>query len=339
MRKIFAEFLILTILFFPVGVLAQTISNEQTLLEKISTSKTNKQRIESGRKLLAYYINQRSYEKALPVCSNLLELKLSKKQKFSLYMDMALSNKESGKIEDAIENCKEAEYLYPNKIDPKLMLGKIYFENALYELAKNKFYEALEIDFKSVTSMIYLGDIFRAEKNYKTSLKYYEQAEKLRDNLNINVYLNIARCSKELGLTAKAMDMLEKIHKTNPDKNVSIPLACLYKEQGRFKDAQAKLSPLINESTFNDTELYANLASLYILDKEYDKAKKLLIDFKSKNKKTEIIDFLLAEAYYQSSDNQKAAKLFNEILTYTESDSFKSTIQKISKIHAVTDKK
>lgn len=323
MKKICGKIITLTILFISVFVFADAFNNEQTLIQEISKAKTNKEHILSNRNLLSYYMNQKNYEKAFPVCEQLFRLKLSKKQKYYLYMDAAVTCQNLGHVEDSIEYFKEAEYLYPKKIDPKIMLGKIYFQNALYELAKNKFYEALQIDIKSVTASVWLGDIYRVQSNFKTALQYYEYAQKLRDNLDITVYLNTAESAKELGLTDKAVNILERIYKSNHRKDISLMLASLYKEQGRYKDAEEKLSYLINNANVKDIELYANLAALYIFSREYEKAKKLLLDFKNSNKTNdnrEVIDLLLVDVYFNLSEKDTAEQLFKEVIGYTSSD-------------------
>lgn len=337
MKKTYSKILILILLFTPIFVFADVFNNnEQTLLGQIEKAKTNRQQVVSNRNLLSYYINQKNYEKALPICQKLLKLKLSKKQKYNLYFDIAVTFKNLGNVEDSIEYFKEAEYLYPKKIDPKIMLGKIYFENALYELAKNKFYEALQIDFKSVTATIWLADVFRIQGNFKLALEYYEKAEKLRDNLDMVVYLNMAKSAKELGLTDKAMNILEEIYKSNHSKDVSLLLAILYKEQGRFKDAEEKLSLLINNTNIKDIELYVNLASLYIFSKEYDKAEKLLSDFKNNNKSNdnrEVVDLLLADVYYSLSEKETARELVKEVRQYTKSDYIKLYTEDFLKVY------
>lgn len=337
MKKTCSKILILILLFIPIFMFADVFNNnEQTLLGQTEKAKTNRQQVSSNRNLLSYYINQKNYEKALPICQKLLQLKLSKKQKYYLYLDMAVTFKELGHVEDSIEYFKEAEYLYPQKIDPKKMLGKIYFENDLYELAKNKFYEALEIDSKSVTSMISLADVFRVQGNFKLALEYYEKTEKLRDSLDIGIYLNMAKSAKELGLTEKAINILEEIYKSNHDKDVSLLLAGLYKEQGRFKDAEEKLSLLINNTNVRDIELYANLASLYIASKEYDRAKRLLLDFKNNDKNNdnrEVIDLLLADAYYNLSQKETARQLLKEVSKYTTSDYIKLHAENFLKVY------
>ncbi|MFA7074303.1 MAG: tetratricopeptide repeat protein [Endomicrobiaceae bacterium] len=326
MKKVYGKIIAITILFVSVFVFADTFNNEQTLIEKISKAKTNKQQVLSNRNLLSYYMNQKNYEKAFPVCEQMFRLKLSKKQKYYLYMDAAVTYQNLGHVEDSIEYFKEAEYLYPKKIDPKIMLGKIYFQNALYELAKNKFYEALQIDIKSVTASIWLGDIYRVQSNFKTALEHYEYAQKLRDKLDITVYLHIAEAAKELGLTDKAVTILEKIYKSDHRKDISLMLASLYKEQGRYKDAEEKLSYLINNANVKDIELYANLAALYIFSREYEKAEKLLLDFKNSNKTNdnrEVIDLLLAEVYFSLSEKDAAEQLLKEVMNYTSSDYIK----------------
>jgi len=337
MKKIYNKIIILIILFVSVFVFAaETFYNEQTLIDEASKAKTNKQQVSSNRNLLSYYMNQKNYEKAFPVCEKLLKLNLSKKQKYYLYMDAAVTCQNLGHVEDSIEYFKEAEYIYPKKIDPKIMLGKIYFENDLYELAKNKFYEALQIDIKSVTASIWLGDIYRLQSNFKAALEYYEYAQKLRDNLDISVYLHTAEAAKELGLTDKAINILEKIYKSDHRKDVSLMLSSLYKEQGRYKDAEEKLSYLINNTNVKDIELYANLAALCITSKEYERAKKLLLDFKSSNKtkeNREVIDLLLADVYFSLSEKETARQLLKEVDKYTDSDYIKLHTEHFLKIY------
>lgn len=333
MKKIVSSLLILISIFlFQQTLIADNI-NEAVLIANSQTAQTDKQKRKAIKKLLYYYINTKDYEKIVPISQDLLNFKLSKKEKYTIYFNLAKAYQNLQTLEEAVNYALEAEYLYPKKMEVKLLLGNLYKDNRLYELATAKFSECLDLSSRNIEALINLGEIYNIQENYKASLKYYEQAKELADNnkyinLTIDNYINMAKSAKEIGFIEQAQSILESIEDKN--KDVSLLLANIYHSKHEFDKAIRKLTPFIyREDT--DIEIYCKLAQLYLLSKRYTDAEDLLLYFKGRNTNNtfEVIDLLLVEALYKMyGDKQKALNKLHEISNYTHSDYIKNVIEK-----------
>lgn len=332
MKKIVNSILIL----FSVFVFCQTIlysqNTEDILIDDLENSTTNKQKIKANKALFYYYINSKNYESSIPVARELLNLKLSKKQKYNVYYNLTKVYLALSKTDKALETGQEASYLYPKKTETKLLLGNIYINNGLTELAIAKFKEALETDNNNIEALTNLGAIYNFNENYKLSLEYLEQAQKkaVQNNMNLslNDYINMAVSAKEIGKIERAQSILENIQEKN--KQAALLLSDIYRSKQNFDKAIEQLLPYAYKEEL-DIEIYCKLAQLYLLSNQFEEAKKLLLYFKSKNKtKIESIDLLLVEAYHNIYKNkERELKELNKILKYTNSDYIKKLVQKI----------
>ncbi|MDD5022317.1 MAG: hypothetical protein PHR82_09355 [Endomicrobiaceae bacterium] len=313
-------FLLFSILFlFSSSLFAGSLVEEKILLEKIAVTKNKKEQILAKQNLIKFYISNNKYDESRDLCLTLLdsESKLTKKQKFQIYIYLIDTYKYMNNYNSAIEVCKEAEFLYPKNILPKIILADIYMDNILYENAKNKYKEALLIDKNSRQANVKIADIYAMQGAFDLAFKHYETAQKIQQDVSTSI--KMAKAAIELGFVDKAINMLEQIYRIKIDNNIAITLANLYKEHGRFKDAEKTLL-LVLETNGNNLDVSLNLASLYILFQHYDKAKAMLLSTKSKFPDTEVVDFLLAETYYYLSDKKTAINIMNKIIATTKSE-------------------
>jgi len=333
MKKIVSSLLFIILsLFFSQIIFCET--NEAILIENLKNAKTNSQKIKANKQLMYYYINTKDYESSIPIADELLKLKLSKKQKYNVYYNLAKVYLKLSKSEKALEMGKEAQYLYPKKTETKLLLGNIYKNNGLNELAVVKFKEVLETDDDNIETLINLGNIYNMQENYKLSLEYFEKAknESLQkgEDLSSDVCINMAISAKEIGKIEQARNILENIKEKN--KTSALLLSHIYHSEQNFDKAINELLPFAYKSE-TDIEIYCNLAQLYLLSDKFNEAKDLLLYFKSKNEgNNEVVDLLLVEAYHNIyHSKERELKELNKILKYTNSDYFKNIIEKIIK--------
>ena len=314
----------------------KSVPFETVLINNVQAASSKNKKEKALKNLFYYYVNTKRYSEIISVANELLEYKLSKKERYTVYYNLALSYKKYKKYEAAIEAAQEAEYLYPKKIDIKILMGEIYTDNSLYELAVNKFKNILELDNKHVTASINLGNIYKLQRIYKQALEYYKKAMSLRENLSAEVYINAAACCKEAGSIDEAISILKNLKTQN--KESSLLLADIYKNKKDFANAKDMLVPYVYGKDF-DLKIYCNLAEIYIFSKNYEEAEKLLLYYKDKSKKknVEAVDFLLAEVYYMTKENKKATKILNNILKYTKSDYIKDIVKRILKIREHKD--
>lgn len=328
MKKIVNSLLILISIFLFQQIIFAENNSEADLLYNIQIAKSENKKVKAEKELFYYYTNVKYYEQVTSLANELLDHKLSKKSKYSVYYNTANAYLKLKKYELAVEMAQEAEYLYPKKLEIKLLLGNIYKDNNLHELAITQFNECLDLDYNNIEALIKLGEIYNLQENYKTSLDYYKKAEKQTTNLSITDYINMAISAKEIGLIEQAQDILENIKDRN--KKASLLLVSIYRSKQEFDKAIKELTPFVYKED-TDIEIYCNLAQLYLLSKKYNEAKELLLYFKSKNENEnfESIDLLMVEALYNiHGDKQKALNTLQKIYSYTKSTSIKTMIEK-----------
>lgn len=307
-------------------------AEEKVLIANLGAAKNKKQEKKANFKLLQYYIDNEDYESAATIGELLLDYQLSKKEKYNVYYDLATSYLFLAKTEKALEVGREAQYLYPKKIETKLLLGNIYRNNSLNELAIVKFKECLDVDDDNLEALTNLGNIYNFQENYSASLNYFEQAEReaVHDNkeLSVDDYINMAISAKEIGRRAQAQAILENIKKKN--KKSSLLLVDIYRSEKEYDKAIKILMPFVYHKD-TDIEIYCNLAQMYLLSGKFNEAKDLLIYFKSKNEKSnEVIDMLLIESYHNIYHDQERVLIeLRKIYNYTSLDYIKTIIGRV----------
>jgi len=333
MKKIVNSLLFLISIFLFQQILFADNTNESILIANSQTAQTTRQQKKATKKLFYYYVNINDYEKVIPVAKDLLNFKLSKKEKYNIYFNLAKAYLNTNKLENAVSTGLEAEYLYPKKAEIKLLLGKIYKNNTLYELAINKYKECLELDKNNIDALISLGYIYNFLENYKTSLDHFQKANTILKEknklLSNDDYICMAISAKEIGFINQAQHILENIEIKNIQ--ASLLLSRIYHSKQELDKAQNELIPFVYKED-TDIEVYCNLATLYILSNKFNQAKDLLLYFisKNKNKNYEVIDLLLVESFYNIYGNkQKALEKLNQISNYTNSKYVKNIIEKI----------
>ena len=329
--KILLLLLISLFIFQQISFCDQT--EESVLIKNLAAAKNKKQEKKANFKLLEYYMDNKDYESAATIGELLSDdFQLSKKEKYKIYYDLATSYLALSKTEKALEVGREAQYLYPKKIETKLLLGNIYKNNSLNELAIVKFKECLELDNDNLEALTNLGNIYNFQENYMASLNYFEQAEEEAKqdgkDLSIEDYINMAISAKEIGKRDQAQTILENIKKKN--KKSSLLLVDIYRSKQEYDKAINTLKPFVYHKD-TDIEIYCNLAQMYLLSGKPKEAKDLLLYFKSRTKEdNEVIDILLIESYHNIyHDQDRVLKEFKKIYNYTDLDYIKRIVGKI----------
>jgi lipopolysaccharide biosynthesis regulator YciM len=342
MKKMFykkTKILLLLLISFFVFVPAAYCDDaeESALLTILQYAKNEKQEKKANFKLLQYYMRVKDYDSAITIGNELLNSKLSKKQKYNVYYDLSNAYLLSDKPEKALEVGQEAQYLYPKKIETKLLLGNIYKNNSLNELAIVKYKECLDVDDDNLEALTNLGNIYNFQENYKASLEYFEQAQteaiKDKTDLSVDDYINMAISAKEIGRRDQAQAILESINKKN--KTASLLLVSIYHSKQEYDKAIDTLKPFVYQNE-TDIEIYCNLAQMYLLSNKFNEAKDLLLYFKSKNKQNEAIDLLLIEAYHNIyHDKERELQELKNIYNYTTLDYIKRIFGKVIKFEQI----
>ena len=100
--------------------------------------------------------------------------------------------------------------------DVYALLSRVYFDMKEFEKAQDIALKAYKIDKNNVTALLVLGDISFRNKDYKTALKYYEDAASNEKESPLPL-VRLAETYQKLEKDKKAKDIFAKILKTRSD--------------------------------------------------------------------------------------------------------------------------
>ena len=165
--------------------------------------------------------------------------------------------------------------------DVYAIMAKVYYDMQDYEKAQDNALKSYKIDNNNSRALLVLGDLSYREKDYKTALKYYRDAE--ANDKNSSVYpAKIAMAYEQLGKEKKAIEIYEKILKNFNDSFIayykialqdkSKEIAYLKKAiaiNSGFKDAWIDLGRIaIERQNYTDAQKYLGVAN-YIDENDF----------------------------------------------------------------------
>ena len=106
--KILLLLLISLFVFVPAGYCDD--AEESALLTILQYAKNERQEKKANFNLLQYYMREKDYDSAITIGNQLLNYKLSKKQKYNVYYDLSNAYLLSEKPEKSLEVGQEAQY-------------------------------------------------------------------------------------------------------------------------------------------------------------------------------------------------------------------------------------
>lgn len=258
---------------------------EQTL-KKIKT--TNKKlRCDSLKALSEIYILQEQWKKAEDVILNIFKEFPDEKTPDN-YIKLGFINFNMKNMEQAISYFKKAISLNPSK----KLREKVYFG---------------------------LGYTYYLSKNIKEGFYYWDKIEKEfpASNFLPEIYFIKGKKYFEMGKISESQKYLEKLlrnYKKSPFLTQTLALLIQsYIEQGNLTQAE-KIS---EEFKNRDPEIEFFYGKVLYIKKEYDKARKVFENLKTKNPFLKVeITYYLAEIYLLKGEKEKAKEKFLEIITY-----------------------
>jgi len=271
----------------------------------ISTSADDTNKVNALNWLAKNYISQSRFDTAITCGSAALELakKLNFKQGYApAYVNMGIAYQNFGNFPKALEN-----YLAGLKVDEelgnKLRVGRnlsniatIYKNMGEYEKGLNNNYKALAIfeELKNTRGIAAvcnnMGSIYNEQNNYVKALEYYRKA--------LSIDQSLANRSIRYGA-----------------------IGILYQETDQLDSAEFyyKIALAAAEDNNSQTEIgryKCNLGSVYITQKKYKDAEKLLLDALEIFEKTGYLEGLqeshsqLSKLYEAMGDTKNALKFY-----------------------------
>ncbi len=123
------------------------------------------------------------------------------------------------------------------------------------------------------------ADFYRSKKNYALALSYYNQYEKIEEDLNWRFYFSKGACLERLKKWNEAEIYLKKSIELSPNEYTVINyLAYSWLERGeKIDEATSMLEDAVKLSKWQLGYIIDSLGWAYFLKKDYEKAEKLLL--------------------------------------------------------------
>ena len=271
---------------------------------------------EEYEKIIEYYLNDNSHEKALEASEIAL-------QKFPFSSDFSISKADAFLNLGQLKNAKDtlSNIIDFNNVNYHLILSEIYFLKGKRKKAFKTLKNALIVLDEEQKDEIYLqmADFFEEEGDYGKMLKALKKALKFNPK-NPETFHQLAYVYDLLEQKEKFIKLLNK----NLDEdcfNVLAwhVLALQYKELGKLSEAIEAMEYLVAIEPHNQSYI-EDLALLYSETYEYKKALEILLEIKKKSELS-VSGLLVLGVCYIDLENYKKARLcFKEALQIDDSN-------------------
>ncbi len=211
-------------------------------------------------------------------------------------------------IDEALANCKRALELQDRLPSVYVTLGRIHDATAKHDLAVQEFQHALELDPRNADALNGTAHAYENAGRIKDAEAAYQRASALRPDY-WDGYNTLALFYDRQRRFDDAITQLRKAEQLTPDNaQLYFNMGAIYLDSGDQKkrpDAEKALGKSIE---LNPTyAAYANLGFLYLQEKRYDEAVKVIQQALQQNDKDFIVWDNLAVAYQWLKQTDKAA--------------------------------
>ena len=308
--------------------------------------------ISVSRQLANSLFNAGEYKDAIVILKNLAETAPADRASQIL---LGRAQIMSGEYAEAVKTLQAIATEDPRDIEAQFWLGKAYEESGKFADAAALFSRLLskstpgseELNANRLVFQQHLADDYVELKEYDKAIALYEEIVKTDPNTNLRL-LNAYRLSRKFdkaiplgkrmvekdpddiqllviyartladaGNAKEGAETLSKQYEKAPDNiQVAVNYARILAEAGKSKDGAEILSRAIQANPQN-TDLHIALSDLYLLDKRFADAEKILRKAETKdldNETLERLKFHRAAVYEKQKDFDRAESLFKEIL-------------------------
>jgi len=235
---------------------------------------------------------------------------------------LGVAYEESGKYVNAIDifsrllakSPANSEETRANRARIQQGLAESYFGVRDYEKAINLYQEIVKTDPEQNLRLL---DMYRISRQFEKAIPFGKQLyEKNPDNGKlVRIY---SQTLADANRPQEGIEILSRLYEK--DRN-NIPTAITYAgmlaESGKVKDGVDILSQLLRDNP-KDINIYLGLSQVYLQNKRYDDAEKILRQAEDKsadNEITEKLKFRRVMLYEKQKDFSRAESLSKEILT------------------------
>ncbi len=210
----------------------------------------------------------------------------------------------------------------PNALDASFYLGRAYEETGKYAESIKIFSGLLERSANNSEDaqsnrfvfQLHLAADYMETKDYGKAIAIYQEMAKSDPKRGNSQLLNAYRISKQFD---KALPLGKQLYeKDSGDIDVGVTYARTLADAGRPKEGADILSKML-QSNPDNIEIYVNLSQVYLQDKRYSEAEKILRRAEGKSsdsENTERLKIQQAAVYDKQKDFDRAESVLKEIL-------------------------
>jgi len=194
--------------------------------------------------------------------------------------------------------------------------GKTYLLEKNYEKARIEFKNALQIDPKFAEAYFYVGKLEEDRKELKKAVGNYRKAIELnKDYAEAKIRLaKIYVITSSDQLISEAKVLLKEAKAVNPnDLEIDLVLATIELKTGDQSKAVADIEALVKKD-LSLVEGVSILSTVYLSEKNFTKAEKILVDGVGHNKGDVYLRMSLAKLYARNKKYDLAEKYLKEVV-------------------------
>lgn len=252
--------------------------------------------------------NDRRYEEALQAYEKVL---VCDPETEYVIRDIALLLIKLDRKKEAVEWLNNIVKRNPDDVANRLLLAQLYAGMADFEKAIATYNEILKIKEDQKT-LIMLGSLYAQIKQYDKAREYLERLLALNpDSYMGNYYL--ARLYREQRMFSKALASYEKTLAINWSSRLAYEAAELDEQQGRFEEAAALYRRILEEDESDETAR-SRLINVYLQMDKVDSALEQLQEMKAVATDPEMVDFTISRLLLAKERYDEAITLLSAII-------------------------
>jgi tetratricopeptide (TPR) repeat protein len=222
---------------------------------------------------------------------------------------------QSGRLNEAVSEAEERLRQNPDALDARRLLGRLYMRligdpqtnrinETMLRKAIEQYEKVAEKEPKSIETWLVLGRLYKVGHNSVEAEKAYQRALQLDPNSE-EAMTGLAMVYSDLGDNRRAVEMLERVVRANPNLRTLTSLAGAYEQMRDYKGAAEVLKRAL-ELAPDSPELKRALAQDLALSDQLDAAISIYEELTRSNPKDVHSWLRLSQAYRQKRDFVKA---------------------------------
>ena len=252
--------------------------------------------------------NDRHYEEALQAYEKVL---VCDPDTDYVIRDIAFLLIKMDRNKEAIEWLNNIVSRDPDDIENRLLLAKLYAGMADFDKAIATYNEILKINEDQQT-LLMLGSLYAHIKQYDKAQEYLERLLALNPDSYMGHYY-LARLYRELHLYSKALASYEKALAINWSSRLAYEVAELDEQQGRLEEAAALYRRIVEEDESDETAR-SRLINVYLRMDKVEFALQQLQEMKDVATDPRMVDFTISRLLIAKERYDEAITLLQPII-------------------------